>query len=131
MVVVSIICSFHPEPYKKIPFLSGGFKYFFMFTPNFADDFQFNFHIFQRGWFNHQLGSHLTQSKNIDGEQKPTHKLSAKKNPPTWRVDRMTSPTRIQVLGPRLQAAQAKATVNEEATKKVPQPLTLFGCFRK
>jgi len=34
------------DPKQK---LGGGFKYFFMFTPNFADDFQFDEHIFQKG----------------------------------------------------------------------------------
>ena len=34
--------------------LGGGFKYF-LFSPLFGEDFQFDEHIFQRGWFNHQL----------------------------------------------------------------------------
>ena len=34
--------------------LGGGFKLFF-FTPKIGEDFQFDFHIFQMGWFNHQL----------------------------------------------------------------------------
>ena len=28
---------------------------FFIFTPKIGEDFQFDEHIFQRGWFNHQL----------------------------------------------------------------------------
>ena len=34
--------------------LGGGFEYFF-FSPLFGEDSQFDEHIFQRGWFNHQL----------------------------------------------------------------------------
>ena len=32
----------------------GGFKYF-VFSPLLGEDFQFDEHIFQMGWFNHQL----------------------------------------------------------------------------
>ena len=35
--------------------LTGGFKYF-SFSPLFGEDFQFDGHIFQMGWFNHQPG---------------------------------------------------------------------------
>ena len=35
-------------------FLGGGFKYF-LFSPLFGEDSHFDEHIFQRGWFNHQL----------------------------------------------------------------------------
>ena len=38
----------------KETFLGGGFKYF-LFLPLLGEDFQFDDHIFQRGWFNHQL----------------------------------------------------------------------------
>ena len=31
----------------------GGFKHFCIFTPKIGEDFQFDDHIFQRGW-NHQ-----------------------------------------------------------------------------
>ena len=34
--------------------LGGGFKYF-LFAPLFGEDSHFDEHIFQRGWFNHQL----------------------------------------------------------------------------
>ena len=34
-------------------FLGGGFKYF-LFSPLFGEDFQFDEYIFQIGWFNHQ-----------------------------------------------------------------------------
>ena len=34
--------------------LGGGFKYF-LFLPLFGEDFQFDDHIFQLGWLNHQL----------------------------------------------------------------------------
>ena len=34
-------------------YLVGGFKYF-TFSPLFGEDFQFDEHIFQMGWFNHQ-----------------------------------------------------------------------------
>ena len=73
MVVVSIICSFHPEPYKQIPFLGGGFKYFFIFTPNFADDFQFDEHI--PIW----LKAKISMAKK-------THQQGECKKKPTWRV---------------------------------------------
>jgi len=42
--------------------LVGGSKYF-LFSPLFGEDFQFDKHSFQRGWFNHQpdnLESHDT-----------------------------------------------------------------------
>ena len=35
-------------------FLGGGFKHF-LFSPLLVEDFQFDEHIFQMGWFNHQL----------------------------------------------------------------------------
>ena len=31
----------------------------FIFTPNLGEMIQFDEHIFQTGWFNHQLGSEL------------------------------------------------------------------------
>ena len=34
-------------------YLGGGFKYF-LFSPLPGEDFQFDEHIFQMGWFNHQ-----------------------------------------------------------------------------
>ena len=49
---------------KRLPFpeaniapkrkLDGGFKYL-LFSPLFGEGFQFDEHIFQMGWFNHQL----------------------------------------------------------------------------
>ena len=39
----------------KYLYLPGvGFKYFLIFTPKLGEDFQFDDHIFQMGWFNHQ-----------------------------------------------------------------------------
>ena len=35
-------------------YLGGGFKYF-LFSPLLGEDFHFDEHIFQMGWFNHQL----------------------------------------------------------------------------
>ena len=35
--------------------LGGGFKDLFIFTPKIGEDFHLDEHIFQRGWFNHQL----------------------------------------------------------------------------
>ena len=35
--------------------LGGGFKYFFMFTLILGEMIQFDEHIFQMGWFNHQV----------------------------------------------------------------------------
>ncbi len=39
---------------KRSTKLGGGFKYS-LFSPLFGEDFHFDEHIFQRGWFNHQL----------------------------------------------------------------------------
>ena len=36
----------------------GGFKYF-LFSPLLGKDSHFDFHIFHRGWFNHQLAIHI------------------------------------------------------------------------
>ena len=36
------------------PFLGGVFKHL-LFSPLFGEDSHFDVHIFQRGWFNHQL----------------------------------------------------------------------------
>ena len=35
--------------------LGGGFKYF-LFSPLFGENSHFDEHIFEMGWFNHQLG---------------------------------------------------------------------------
>ena len=35
--------------------LLGGFKHFFVFTPKIGEMIQFDDHIFQMGWSNHQL----------------------------------------------------------------------------
>ena len=35
--------------------LDGGFKYVLFFTPKIGEMIQFDEHIFQMGWFNHQL----------------------------------------------------------------------------
>ena len=43
---------------EKIPKLGGGFKDF-LFSPLPGEMIQFDEHIFQRGWFNHQLGPWL------------------------------------------------------------------------
>ena len=40
--------------YTFIGNLGGGFKYF-LFSHLFGEGFQFDEHIFQLGWFNHQL----------------------------------------------------------------------------
>ena len=39
--------------------LAGGFKPFFIFTPKLGEMIQFDEHIFQIGWFNHQLAPSL------------------------------------------------------------------------
>ena len=44
----------HSWQWSNQPKLGSGFKYF-SFSPLFGEDFQFDDHIFQRGWFNHQL----------------------------------------------------------------------------
>ena len=58
--IVSIVGTSH---------LGGGFKYFF-FSPMWGEDVQFNEHIFQMGWFNHQLaihpGHHMQVGEDLD-----------------------------------------------------------------
>ena len=46
----------------RIHRLDGGFKYF-LFSPLPGEMIQFDEHIFQRGWFNHQLDSNLPRIK--------------------------------------------------------------------
>ena len=41
---------------KSQMFFSGWCFHFFKFLPIFGEDVHFDEHIFQRGWFNHQLG---------------------------------------------------------------------------
>ena len=50
--------------YIMHPFLGGGFKDF-LFSPLFGEDFRFDEHIFQMGWFNHQLDSNFTFLRQI------------------------------------------------------------------
>ena len=45
------------KPILRIGFLGGGFKYFLL-SPLFGEDFQFDEHIFQMGW-NHQPDFYL------------------------------------------------------------------------
>ena len=46
----------------------GGFKDFCDFHPDFwGEDSQFDEHIFQMGWFNHQLGGEISSWLNIFG----------------------------------------------------------------
>ena len=48
--------------------LGGGFKYFFMFTPNLGEMIQLDEHIVQMSWFNHHLVVHsMVHLKNIMG----------------------------------------------------------------
>ena len=47
--------------YKK---LGGGFKYF-LCSPLLGEDFQFDEHIFQMGWFNHQPEQKLIPSPSF------------------------------------------------------------------
>ena len=46
--------------------LGGGFKYF-LFSPLFGEDSQFDEHIFQMGWFNHQPGNQNRTLEKIHG----------------------------------------------------------------
>ena len=41
--------------FRRLKLGGVGFKYFFMFTPNVGEDGSNLTHIFQMGWFNHQL----------------------------------------------------------------------------
>ena len=45
---------FFPFSFLKLGGLAGGFNFFLIFTPKIGEDFQFDEHIFQMGWFNHQ-----------------------------------------------------------------------------
>ena len=51
---------------ESIQNLVGGFKYFFIFTPKIGEDFQFDDHIFQMGWFNHQPENEFIQDTTVD-----------------------------------------------------------------
>ncbi len=45
-----VVIIFHPQTKARtIPGLGGGFEYF-LFSPLFGEDFQFDEHIFQMGW---------------------------------------------------------------------------------
>ena len=45
----------NPATIRENENLGGGFKHFFIFTPKIGEMIQFDEHIFQMGWFNHQL----------------------------------------------------------------------------
>ena len=45
--------------------LVGGFIFFSILTPKIVEDSHFDEHIFQRGWFNHQLDAPLTLSTRL------------------------------------------------------------------
>ena len=49
----NVICDFLQKVFEQHIFVLGGFKYFSC-SLLFGDDSQFDVHIFQRGWFNHQ-----------------------------------------------------------------------------
>jgi len=49
-------------------FLGGGFKYF-LFSPLLGEDSQFDEHIFQKGWFNHQLDQDFSSAKIQEGHR--------------------------------------------------------------
>ena len=57
----------HDEAAYKLQLglLGGGFKSFLFFTPNLGEMIQFDKHIFQRGWFNHQPVSFLVQIEQL------------------------------------------------------------------
>ena len=46
--------------------VGGGFKHF-LFSPSFGEDSHFDEHIFQRGWFNHQLDNPYQTSTDFHG----------------------------------------------------------------
>ena len=45
--------------------LGGGFKYFLVSSLLFGEMIQFDEHIFQMGWFNHQLGMIFSKKCHI------------------------------------------------------------------
>ena len=53
------LCQFSGKVFQFSPtfYLGGGFKYF-LFSPLPGEMIQFDEHIFQMGWFNHQLVYH-------------------------------------------------------------------------
>ena len=80
-----------------IYFLGGGFKHF-LFSPLLGEMIQFDEHIFQMGWFNHQLdfpsnwgaiwGPRIFQNHRVDGRAPtlPERKsLRGSLAPPTLR----------------------------------------------
>ena len=50
-------------------YLGGGLQIFF-FTPKIGEDVQFDFHIFQMGWFNHQSSYGESSYKRLDASMK-------------------------------------------------------------
>ena len=50
----------NPDRLIGIKNLGGGFKHF-LFSPLLGETIQFDEHIFQMGWVNHQLGMVLSQ----------------------------------------------------------------------
>jgi len=62
-----------------IPILGGGFKHF-LFSSLIGGDFQFDEHIFQMGWFNHQpaingLMNGVFPGDTVDGPEIPNNHL--------------------------------------------------------
>ena len=45
--------------------LGGGFKYFLIFIPKHGEMIQFDEHMFQMGWFNHQLVEDSPSQKSM------------------------------------------------------------------
>ena len=56
---LQILFWIHRFPFQNKK-LGGGFKYFY-FYPLLGEMIQFDEHIFQMGWFNHQLEKHRKQ----------------------------------------------------------------------
>ena len=64
---------FPSSQWKEFPIkekLGGGFKYF-LFSPLFGEDFQFDEHIFQMGWFNHQSEKGIPMANSNWGDFPP------------------------------------------------------------
>ena len=57
---------FHVVQWALSKNLGGGFKYF-LCSPLPGEGFQFDSHIFQMGWFNHQLGMIFASQNNRTG----------------------------------------------------------------
>ena len=77
------------------------FQRFFIFTPKIGEDFLFDEHIFQMGWFNHQLVL-LCEGRNVFcSTERPGGKMWAKRRHSAARPYRIAALHRIHRIIPR------------------------------